>query len=133
MDLQERPQDTSCCGKCGHEMRELFCKPKARCFKGLMILSGIYTLACGLMLLIIPPVVNAHGYTDESVGDNLHLMTVMTGVIMVVFAGASIINFICFGIYSKREGRRESIINGDLMNRQGQNDFVDDDGFEERH
>ena len=60
-------------------------------------------------------------------------MVVMTGVIMIVFAGIAILNFICFGIYAKREGRRESIINGDLMNGRGQNDFVDDDGFEERH
>ena len=52
---------------------------------------------------------------------------------MIVFAGIAILNFICFGIYAKREGRRESIINGDLMNGRGQNDFVDDDGFEERH
>ena len=52
-----------------HEFNELFCKPKARCFKGLAILSMIYAMACGLMALMIPLVVKSHETEDGKVED----------------------------------------------------------------
>ena len=47
-----------------HECNELCCKPRARCFKGLAILSMIYAMACLVMALVIPLVVKSHGGDD---------------------------------------------------------------------
>ena len=92
---EERPERT-CGQKCSHEMSELFCKPKARCFKGLAILCGVYTLACGMMLMLIPPVVTAHGYPEGgSVADNLHKMKVSSIILMIIFAIGSVLNLLC--------------------------------------
>ena len=128
-----RNQAQRTCGqKCSHEMRELFCKPRARCFKGLAILSFIYAVGCALMLLFIPPVINAHGWnslTDagKQVEENLHSMVLSTIIMLVVFVGLMVLNGLLWMYYGKKEGRRESIINGDLMadgfeNAGGSND-----------
>ena len=42
------------------DCNDLCCKPKARCFKGFMILTGIYAFASLVISLMIPPVVNNH-------------------------------------------------------------------------
>ena len=134
---EERPEAT-CGQKCSMELNDLCCKPKARCFKGLAILCSIYTLCCGLMLMIIPPVVESHGYdtnTEEGqkVADNVHNMKLSSIILLVIFAGLSLANFLVCKVFEKREGRRESIISGQLM---GHTDFHqnDDSGndFEER-
>ena len=134
----ERPEPT-CGQKCSHEMKELFCRPKARCFKGLAILCGIYTLCCGLMLMIIPPVVNNHGYDTSTsdgqrVEDNLKKMKISTIILLVIFAGLSIVNVLVCKVFEKREGRRESIVSGRLMentdfhqNNDYSNDFEEND------
>ena len=98
-------------------MNELCCKPKARCFKGLAILSGIYTVGCGLMLMIIPPVVTSHGYVEGSkVDDNLHSMKVSTIILMIAFLAGAIINFCTYKFFEKKESRRGSVLSGQLMN-----------------
>ena len=112
-------------------MRELFCKPRARCFKGLGILTGIYALGCGLMLVIIPPVMESHGVISGSkVETNLNEMKLSTLILLAIFVGLSVLNLLVFKCYEKKEGRRESIINGQLM----QGDFtqqIDDEQFEQ--
>ena len=109
-------ENMTCGQRCGYEMRELFCKPRARCFKGLAILSFIYSVGCALMLFFIPPVVNSHGYiSGGSVDDNLESMVVSTIVMLVIFISLMVINGLLWMVYGKREGRRESIINGQLM------------------
>ena len=109
-------------------MRELCCKPKARCFKGLAILSGIYALGCALMLMFIPPVIEAHHKEKlADTDDKLHEMKVSTIVLLVVFAAISIINLLVCQVFTKREGRRESIINGNLIGHQ--NLYEEDDDY----
>ena len=131
---EERPERT--CGQaCSQEMSDLFCKPKARCFKGLAILTGVYTLACGVMLMIIPPVVNSHGYKAEGkVADNLHKMVLSSIILMILFAGLSVISLLCCQIFTKREGRRESVLNGQLMDNADFHQLGNDNNndFEER-
>ena len=124
--MEDEQLPTTCGQKCSNELTDLCCKPRARCFKGLAILSGIYTLGCALMLMIIPPVVKAHGNYDpgSKVDDNMHNMTVSTIVLMITFFVGTIINFCVYKLYEKREGRRESIINGQLMQPQ---DFTADE------
>ena len=132
---EERPERT-CGQKCSFEFNELCCKPKARCFKGLAILSGVYALCCALMLMIIPPVINAHGFPEGgSVDTNLNKMKVSTIILMVVFAGISLVNVLTCKVFERREGRRESIINGQLMENSDfhqpgidQHDFEDEIG-----
>ena len=51
------------CGKVNHELDQIFCKPTARCFKGVSILTFIFALSCLLMAGIIPPVIKVHGGT----------------------------------------------------------------------
>ena len=107
---EERPEKT-CGQKCSFECKEIFCRPKARCFKGLAILCSIYTLCCGLMLMIIPPVVNSHGYeVGSKVDDNLHKMKVSSIILMVIFAGLSVVNLLTCKLLQRREGRRESVV-----------------------
>ena len=71
------------------------------------------------MLMIIPPVVNAHGIPEgdegQKVSDNLHKMKLSTIILMLIFAGLSVINVLTCKLFQRREGRRESIINGQLM------------------
>ena len=68
------------------------------------------------MLMIIPPVINSHGYPEGgSVDDNLHKMQLSTIILMIIFAGLSVVNFLTCKVFQKREGRRESIISGQLM------------------
>ena len=95
------------CGQaCSHEMNELCCKPKARCFKGLAILCSIYTLGCALMLMIIPPVVNSHGFVEGGeVDDHLHAMKVSTLVLMAIFFVLSVVSVLSCKVYEKREQR----------------------------
>ena len=93
------------------------CKPKARCFKGLAILCGIYSLACGLMLMIIPPVVKSHGdESDPTTKDHMHSMVLSTSILLIIFAGLAILNVLCCKVYERKEKRHESIIRGELMN-----------------
>ena len=133
--MEEERNDPSCGQKCSREFNELCCKPKARCFKGLAILCGIYTLCCALMLMIIPPVINSHGYPEGgSVDDNLHKMQLSTIILMIVFAGLSVVNFLTCKVFQKREGRRESIISGQLMQNSDFNnrrDFDNGNDFED--
>ena len=108
-----------CMDKVTHEFDELCCKPKARCFKGLAILAGIYCLACALMLMIIPPVVNAHGYDEgSSVDINLSNMKLSTSILLATFFAISALNVLLWRCYAKREERHESILNGDLTGQQ---------------
>ena len=53
----------SCGEKTRHECTELFCKPTSRCFKGISILTGIFSLCCVMMAVIIGPVIKAHDGT----------------------------------------------------------------------
>ena len=127
--------ERSCCDKVSHELNEIFCKPKARCFKGLAILCGIYALCCGLMLMIIPPVVKAHKFPEGGdVDHDLHNMVISTIILLIVFASLAVVNFLTCKVFEKREGRRESIINGQLMHdadNLSPTDFNEND-FEER-
>ena len=78
----------------------MFCKPKARCFKGISILTGIYALACAGMLMIIPPVIEAHGYTSGSkVDTNVHNMKLASLILLAIFAALAVINLIIFKVY----------------------------------
>ena len=121
--------------KVSHEFNELFCKPKARCFKGLAILSGIYALCCGLMLMIIPPVVKAHKFPKGGdVDHDLDNMVLSTIILLIVFVSLAVVNLLICKVFEKREGRRESIINGQLMqdsDNLSPTDFNEND-FEER-
>ena len=113
---------------CRHELNELCCKPKARCFKGLAILSGIYTLCCALMLMIIPPVVNAHGFDKGSqVEDNLNKMKIATIICLCIFLGLTVLNLIVCKFYDSREKRHESIVNGDLITGDNFSPFNEED------
>ena len=97
-------------------MRELFCKPKARCFKGLGILFGVYTLGCALMLMIIPPVINVHSDTkDDQVATNLHKMVVATCVLLATFFVLAVVNLFAFKMLDKKEKRHMAILQGDLI------------------
>ncbi len=49
--------------KVKHECNEMFCKPTARCFKGITILTGIFAMSCILMAVIIGPVIKVHDGT----------------------------------------------------------------------
>ena len=97
-------------------MNDLFCKPKARCFKGLAILSGIYALACGVMLLIIPTTIKAHGYEpDSQTATNIHKFILSTLICLIVFFALAVLNVITCKIYEGKEKRREAVITGQLM------------------
>ena len=118
-----------------HECNQLFCKPKARCFKGLAILSGIYVLACLGMLLIIPPVFKSHGCPIDPEGDEdcdkvhdrLHEMKISTGILAVVFAGIVVLNLILCKFFDSKEKRHRDIVSGNMMAndqfREDENDF----------
>ena len=94
-----------------HEFNELCCKPRARCFKGLAILSFIYALACFIMALVIPLVVKAHGgLEDPDIKDRSHMQLVSSIIIGLVMAGISVLNWICFAIYRNKELTRRSVI-----------------------
>ena len=126
--MEDVEKERTCGESAKHEFNELCCKPKARCFKGLAILTGIYSLACGLMLMFIPPVINNHDDTfDDKVDHNLHKMVWSTGILLIIFAGLTIIFFLTFKVYERREGRRESIINGNLMADGDFTSFENDD------
>ena len=109
-------------------MNELCCKPKARCFKGLAILSGIYFLACALMLMIIPPVINAHGgfAPGSGVDNRLHSMTISTLVLMIIFLSLAIINVLVCKLYERKEKRHEQIVQGALMTNENFHQFSDE-------
>ena len=101
-------ENRSCGDKCSMEMKDLCCKPKARCFKGLMILCGIYSLACGVMLMIIPPVVNAHGYDEATadgmkVHDNVKKMTISSSILLIIFVILAIVNFGLCKVFERKE------------------------------
>ena len=51
--------------KVKHECNELFCKPTSRCFKGITILTAMFTACCLLMAILIPPVIRVHGGTTQ--------------------------------------------------------------------
>ena len=131
--MSDEAPEATCGKKCSNEMNELCCKPKARCFKGLAILSGIYTVGCGLMLMIIPPVINSHGYPEGgSVDDNLHSMKISTIILMIVFLAGAVINFATYKFFEKRESRRGSVLSGQLMNDFDYNNAENNDhDFEE--
>ena len=95
-----------------YEFDQLFCKPRARCFKGLAILSGIYALACLMMLAFIPPVINAHGYepSDEisvqdsiAIGNRLDKMIKGTWISAAIFFALAVINIILTAFFSSKE------------------------------
>ena len=120
--METEREERTCLQKTSHELSEAFCKPKARCFKGLAILSAIYTLGCGLMLMVIPPVVKAHGFAAGSkVEDHLDEMKTSTLVLLVIMAGLAIVFSLSWKVYEKRESRREAIISGNLI--PADNDF----------
>ena len=94
-----------------HEFNELCCKPRARCFKGLAILSLIYAMACGVMALMIPLVVKSHG-GDEDAGikDRVHQQLIWSLILGAVFAGVSVLNWVLFAAYRTKEGMRRSVL-----------------------
>ena len=114
--------------KCSHEFNELCCKPKARCFKGLAILSGIYTVACGLMLMIIPPVVEAHGYREDGpVPHDLKSMKISTVILLCVFLALTVVNLLVCKVYDSREKRHEQIVSGNLISDENFQQFHEED------
>lgn len=72
--------------KVKHECNEIFCKPTSRCFKGISILTFIFSLCCILMFAIIGPVIKVHDGTTinqntkpgdptaSQISDRLHIM-----------------------------------------------------------
>ena len=93
-----------------HEFNELCCKPRARCFKGLAILSMIYAMACLVMALMIPLVVKSHGDDSGDVKDRVHLQLVWSLILGAVFGGISIGNWIVFLVYKQKESMRQSVL-----------------------
>ena len=131
---EEHCDDRTCGQMCKMELNDLCCKPKARCFKGLAILSGIYCLGCALMLMIIPPVVNAHGVTAGSpVDDRLHSMKVSSLILMCIFFGVALVSLMACKVYEKKEKRHSAIVQGDLMGGGNFEQFADEDFHDGRH
>ena len=101
--------------KVKHEWNGLFCKPRARCFKGISILTLIFSVCCVLMAVIIGPVIKVHGDTTinhntkkgeptaAEVADRLSIMTQTTVWLSVVFIVTSLISLALFFKYQKKE------------------------------
>ena len=89
---------------CKHEFNELCCKPKARCFKGLAILSMIYAMGAFIMALVIPLVVKSHGGDDDAdVKDRMHMQLISSIIIGLIMLGISVLNWIVFAVYRTKE------------------------------
>ena len=99
-----------------YECTELFCRPKARCFKGISILTYIFAASCLLMLIIIGPVIKAHGDTTVNqnkpgtnepdaaeVAHRLHIMNASTIWLSVIFTVIGSISLALFFKYKKLE------------------------------
>ena len=58
---------TDLCDKVNHELNEAFCKPTARCFKGISILTAMYSIVSLLICGIVGPLIKVHdGTTIDS-------------------------------------------------------------------
>ena len=96
---------------CKHEFNELCCKPKARCFKGLAILSMIYAMGAFIMALVIPLVVKSHGGDDDpDIKDRMHMQLISSIIIGLIMLGISVLNWIVFAVYRTKEQARRSVI-----------------------
>ena len=104
-----------------NELREAFCKPRARCFKGYAILCGIYTLANLLFAGLIPPIVKQHGdtttqhageaTTPEEIQNRLNILTTSCLSLALTFAFLSVINLCLFVRFTKVEASRKQAKN----------------------
>lgn len=58
---------TDICDTVNHEVNQLCCKPTARCFKGITILTALYCVVCLLICGIVGPLIKVHdGTTIDS-------------------------------------------------------------------
>ena len=101
--------------KVTHECNEMFCKPTARCFKGITILTGIFAMCCILMAIIIGPVIKVHDGTiinqntkpgeptAAEVASRLHIMNQCTIWLAVTFFVISLISLALFFKFMRRE------------------------------
>ena len=94
-----------------HECTELFLKPTSRCFKGISILTFIFTLCCVMMAAVIGPVIKAHGGTTidypilkpgeptaAEIASRLHIMNQSMIYLSISF---TIISLISLGLFFK--------------------------------
>ncbi len=118
--------DLGCLAKVKNELREAFCKPLARCFKGYTILCGIYTGANLLFTGLIPPIVKQHGdtinqrfdaqgnsesTTPEEIYHRLNIFTTLCSSLAQSFAFLCVINLILFDRWTKLEATRKLVKN----------------------
>ena len=100
-----------------YELKQMFCTPTARCYKGLSILFGIWCAACILIATLITPVIKAHGDNVENhnvkpdeptaadVQARMRTMKVWTILLTLVFAALSILSTCVFlGLKKKSTG-----------------------------
>ena len=85
-------------------------------------MSGIYTLACLLMLAFVPPVINAHGYKNDEDADGiesrLHAMKLSTWILATIFAALCAINLFFCKVYARKEEKAEEV------RRRGNPDYL---------
>ena len=111
------------CYSVNHELKEIFCRPTARCFKGITILTAIYSLVCLLICGIIGPLIKVHdgttinspdigcdgcptGPTAAEIKVRVHTLTICTLWIAAVMAVISILSFILFFSLGKRDQKK---------------------------
>ena len=70
-------------------------------------------VACLLMLAFIPPVINAHGYSQEEdgeqIGKSLDLMKLWTWIFFVIFTALLLINGLVWRIFERKERKRAEV------------------------
>ena len=118
--------DPGCLAKVKNELREAFCKPFARFFKGYTILCGIYTVANLLFTGLIPPIVKQHGdttnqrfdaqcnpesTTPEEIYHRLNILTTSCSSLAQSFAFLCAINLIFFVRWTELEATRKLVKN----------------------
>ena len=97
---------TDLCDSINHELNELFCKPTARCFKGISILTGMYATMCLLLCAIVGPLIKVHdGNTVDSpfapptaatIADRIHILTEST---LYLAAGMGLISLMSLYLF----------------------------------
>ena len=112
--------------KVKHECSELFCKPRARCFKGISILTLIFAICCILMAIIIGPIIRVHGDTTVNHNTNKnepdaaevkHRLKVMTYSTVWLSVAWLIISGTALALYFKYKKKEEhGRVNDDFRN-----------------
>jgi len=107
---------SSFCDKVTHELDQAFCKPTARCFKGISILTALYSLVCLLICAIVGPLIKVHDGntidspdappTAETIAQRIVILTKSTLYIALGMFVISLISLYLFLRFRKIEAKK---------------------------